>query len=242
MSTIVVPQQSIPSGKVRRPAAGLHPGDQRIVIRGADWELYDRLTESIRGDQHIRVAFDGKDLEIMTTGRLHEDYKGLFGRFVGALTFELGIPYSDAGETTWKRAEVSRGLEADQCYYFRPDKLAADAAARVRRSNDVADYPNPDLAVEIDISTSEVDRPAIYAALRVEEVWRFDEESVVIEQLRPDSTYVPAESSRFLPIRAEEVARWIILEDTIDKLAWERRLREWIRAELAPRADAWRAG
>jgi Uma2 family endonuclease len=213
----------------------IHPGDQRIVIRGADWELYDRLTEAIGGEQHIHVSFDGKDMEIMTTGRLHEDYKGLFGRFIGAVTFELAIPYSDAGETTWKREDVSRGLEADQCYYFRPEKLAADAKARARKSNDVADYPNPDLAVEIDISDSEIDRPAIYAALQVEEIWRFDGKSVIIEQLGPQSSYVTAERSRFLPVRADEVARWIVQEDTIDKLAWERRLREWIRAELAPR-------
>ncbi len=173
----------------------------------------------------------------MTTGRLHEDYKGLFGRLIGAVAFELGIPSSDAGQTTWKRAEVARGLEADQCYDFLPDKLAADAAARDRKSDGIADYPNPDMAVEINISASEVDRPAIYAALRVEELWRFDGESVMIEHLGPDFAYRAAESSRFLPIRAVEVARWILEEDSSDKLTWERRLREWIRAELVPRLN-----
>jgi Uma2 family endonuclease len=235
MSVIAIhPKPSQPTPVRRRPFA-VHQGDQRIVIRGANWDLYDRLTEVIGGEQHIRVTFDGKDMEIMTTGRLHEDYKGLFGRLIGALTFELAIPCSDAGETTWKRADVARGLEADHCYYFREDKLAADAEARARKSNDVADYPNPDLAIEIDITASEVDRPAIYAALRVEEIWRFDGESVVIEHLGPESAYIAVESSRFLPIRTEEVARWILEEDSSDKLAWERRLREWIRAELAPR-------
>jgi len=31
----------------------------------------------------------------------------------------------------------------------------------------VADYPNPDLAIEVEISLSLIDRPAIYAALSV---------------------------------------------------------------------------
>ncbi len=51
-------------------------------------------------------------------------------------------------------------------HYFTAKKLAADAKSRARKSNKVADYPNPDLAIEIDISPSEVDRPAIYAALQ----------------------------------------------------------------------------
>ena len=37
-----------------------------------------------------------------------------------------------------------------------------------RGSNDVADYPNPDLAIEVDISPSQLDRPEIYAKLQVQ--------------------------------------------------------------------------
>ena len=60
-----------------------------------------------------------------------------------------------------------RGLAVDQCYYFEAGKPAAVAAARARKSNDVADYPNPDLAIEVDLSPPEIDRAGIYAALKV---------------------------------------------------------------------------
>jgi Uma2 family endonuclease len=213
-------------------------GEQRIVIRNVSWDLYELLSDAIGERQHVYLAYDGKDLEIMTKGRIHEGYRAFFSRLVNALTFELRIRCSDLGETTWKRPEIARGLESDLGYYFTAKKMAADAKARARKSNKVADYPNPDLAIEIDISPSEVDRPAIYAALKVPEVWRFDGESVVIEQLQKDGTYAPVESSRFLSIRAEEVYRWVVVEDTSDALAWEQRLREWIRAELAPRRNA----
>jgi hypothetical protein len=53
----------------------------------------------------------------------------------------------------------------------------------------------------------------------------------------PDGTYTAIESSRFLPIRADEVVRWIAVEKTGDSLAWERRLRAWIRAELVGRRE-----
>ncbi len=56
--------------------------------------------------------------------------------------------------------------------------------------SDIAEYPNPDLAIEIDISPPEVDREGIYKSLQVAEIWRFDGEEVTIEQLREDGTYV----------------------------------------------------
>ncbi len=210
---------------------------QRIVIRGLNWDLYDRLSDAIGEKQHVFLAYDGQDLEIMTKGRLHEDFKELFSRLVNAATFELRIRCRGAGETTWKRPEIERGIEADLCYYFDPEKRAVDAESRARKSVQVADYPNPDLAIEIDICPSGIDRASIYAALKVAEVWRFDGESIVIEQLGPDGKYDPVESSRFLPIRAGEVFRWVAEEDSNDEVAWELRLREWVRANLAPRLE-----
>ncbi len=101
---------------------------------------------------------------------------------------------------------MDRGLQADLSYYFEPEKIRMSRKALRRKSMDPADYPSaPDLAIEIDASRPKVDRPSIYAALRAEEVWRFDGAEVTIEQLQPDGTYAPAQSSRFLPVRAEEV-------------------------------------
>jgi len=215
--------------------SGFAWGEQRIAIRGLGWDLYDRLSDAIGARQHVYLAYDGKDLEIMTKGWDHEDFKELLGRLVTALTDDLHIPTRGLGETTWKRPEIGRGLEADQCYFFQAEKLDQIRQAKKRRSRDIADCPNPDLAIEIDLSPSEIDRPGIYAALQVAEVWRFDGESVVIEQLGPDGTYAPAETSRFLPIRAEEVVRWVVNEDTDDLANWRERLRVWILAELMPR-------
>ena len=237
MSAITTRRPPAPKSPAPEPLPDNDFGDQRIVIRGVDWDLYDRLSDAIGEGQHVRVAFDGNDLELMSTSIIHENYKVIFGQFLGALIFELAIRAINAGETTWKRVAIARGLEADHSFYFHPEKLGQCEAGIRLESYDVDDYPNPDLAVEIDVSRSQVDRPGIYAALRVEEVWRFNGQSVVIGHLQPDGTYAPAESSRFLPIRASEVFRWIAEEDTIDRLAWERRLRDGIRAELAPRLN-----
>ncbi len=111
------------------------------------------------------------------------------------------------------------------------------AEAVARWSEDVADYPDPDLDIEVDVSPSKIDRPGIYAALSLAEVWRYDgkHRGIVIERLTVDGIYQPAEESGFLPIRAEEVSRWVLGEDSRDGSQWARRLRARVRAELAPR-------
>jgi Uma2 family endonuclease len=211
--------------------------DHRHVIPGVDWAFYEQLVDSIPEGVNIHVDYDGKDLEIMVLSPFHDGEKKLFGQLVEAVAQEREIPYKSAGQTTWKRPQVARGLESDESYFFRADKLIAVADAKARRSPKIADYPNPDLAIEIDISPSKIDRPGIYAALRVAEVWRFDGESeqVIIERLGEDGSYRTVEDSAFLPTRAKEVCRWVVEEDSSDESTWARRLRAWVRTELLPR-------
>ncbi|MGB0071281.1 MAG: Uma2 family endonuclease [Isosphaeraceae bacterium] len=108
---------------------------------------------------------------------------------------------------------------------------------KARRSLDIADYPNPDLGIEIDMSPPKIDRPAIYAALKVAEIWRFDGEhqQLFIERLEDDGTYRTVDRSSFLPLYAAEIRRWVVGEDSHDESVWARRLRARVRAELAPR-------
>ncbi|OJW23752.1 MAG: hypothetical protein BGO49_00505 [Planctomycetales bacterium 71-10] len=68
-------------------------------------------------------------MEILVKGPLHEDFRSLLGRFVEEVAGEIGVAFLGLGETTWKRPDVGRGLEADQCFYFDPAKVAAARAA-----------------------------------------------------------------------------------------------------------------
>jgi Uma2 family endonuclease len=203
--------------------------ERRVVFRGVDWAFYETLVDSIPEGSNIHVDYDGRDLEVMSISRKHELAKRMMGRVAETTAEELDIPYRPAGQTTWKRPAIARGLEADECYYFLAEKLDADAAALDRDSTDIADYPNPDLAIEVDISRPQVDRPGIYAALRVAEVWRLEGDRVIIERLTPTGTYEPVEASGFLPLRADEIRRWVLEEDWRDLPSWVRRLRAEIR-------------
>jgi Uma2 family endonuclease len=235
MSTIARPPR--PEAVPREHAAAVPDfGDQRIVIRRVGRHVYDVLDEAI-GDGHpIRLAYDGKDLELMTTSRLHEFYRELLGQIVAMLVEVLNIDRVTCGESTWKTEDMGRGLQADLSYYFDPEKIRRAREALKRKSMEGEDYPSaPDLAIEIDASRPRVDHPSIYAELRAEEVWRFDGAEVRIEQLQPDGTYAGVPTSRFLLVSGEDISRWLLDDDATVESVWKRRLRQWAEG-LRPQA------
>ena len=58
----------------REPLVVIHPGRQisGSPIRDVSWETHDLLSDAVGEAQHVYLAYDGKDLEIMTKGRGHE--------------------------------------------------------------------------------------------------------------------------------------------------------------------------
>jgi Uma2 family endonuclease len=215
-----------------RRAIAQPQGETRILVPNASWTLYESFVMKLPERSPIRTAFDGRDMEIMVKGGVHDHFAELLGLFVMAVAGQLGIRIKPQGETTWIRPEIERGIEADKCYYLDPAKIASALAAISRRVNDVAAYPNPDLAIEIDISVPKADRASIYAALGVAELWIFDGETLTIKRLDEQGRYQPVEQSGFLRVRADQVPRWLTAEDLSDYGTWTRRVREWAEKEL----------
>jgi Uma2 family endonuclease len=193
------------------------------------FDIYERLIRATPERTAIRMAYDGKDMEIMVKGPIHDYYANLLDRLITVVGSVLGIRRLALGETTWIRPGIERGIEADHCYVFEPGKIAVVRDLRNRKVNEVAGYPNPDLAVEVDISPPQADRAAIYAALQVPELWTFDGERVAIAQLS-GGQYVDTDQSRWIPVTAADATRWLTSEDSSDPDEWEERLRAW--AEL----------
>jgi Uma2 family endonuclease len=195
------------------------PSGTRVLITDVTWNVFEQIADSVP---------EGKDIEmILGLGPFHERQRSFLESFIAIVAGELEIRRQPMGSTTWRRKDLERGIESDLCYFFDPVKMKIAAAAD---SDDVDDYPNPDLVVEVDISRPKLDRPEIYAALKVPELWRARDGSVSIEHLGPDGTYVPAVRSRYLPVSPEDVTRWVFAEDKSDVVVWEKRLRAWARS------------
>lgn len=87
-------------------------------MRDVSWDFYDQLTDAIGERSSISVAFDGKDIEIMVVGPLHESLGELLGIFVGEVCDGMDVDFYGLGRTTLKRPEIDRGIEADLSYCF----------------------------------------------------------------------------------------------------------------------------
>ena len=199
-------------------------GNERVVLHGVNWQTYNDLCGNV-GDLSIRLTFDGSNLEIMSPSRWHEVCGRFFGLMIATLAAELEIPIGIGGSTSFRRADLQRGLEPDECYW-----IGNERAVREKREIDLTVDPPPDLAIEIDISPSRLNRPAIYAALRVPEIWRFDGENLHVELLQADGSYHLSDTSlsfAFLPVH--ELARFLALAEQQGVSAGLRAFVQWVR-------------
>ena len=151
------------------------PTDDRFAVRNATWALYDHLTDALGEGAGIRLAFDGKDIEISTLGPFHERVKEQIGLFMNLVLLELAIDYEGLGSTTWKRPELSLGLEADLLLFvwMRTNLKPMPKTVFQRKSNHVADYPNSRSGYRNRHFAIE-DRPArhLCRGAKVPEIWR----------------------------------------------------------------------
>lgn len=216
--------------KQKLPAPKQQGGEWRWEIQHATWQDYVGLGRFLPSS--FRLAYDGRSVEIMVTGALHDDYADALDTFFKAVAEALEIPFKPYRSTSWDRPEIERGIQADNCYYLDPVKIKAGYAGRARKSNDVRDYPNPDLAIEVDLSTPKADRESIYAALGTVELWVFNGKVLTISRLGQDGRYRRVERSGFLPVRADQVLRWLLEEESHDYTAWTRRIRAWAKRSL----------
>jgi Uma2 family endonuclease len=205
--------------------------NEYVLLHGVRWSTYVALLEDM-GNRHIRLTFDNGDLEIMTVSPRHEWSKKLLGRMIEAMTEELNIPLRSGGSTTFNKELLEKGLEPDECYW-----LANESAVRGLVELDLKVDPAPDLAVEVEISTSELNRMGIYAALRVSEIWRSDGQQIVVEQLQDDGTYASVSLSPSFPwLPLDELSRFLLASATMGETAWIRSFRSWVRTVVAPLA------
>jgi Uma2 family endonuclease len=154
----------------------------------------------------------------------HERYSGVLGRLVEILADVLNHPFLSGWSTTFRRKDLLRGLEPDRCFYI---QHAAEITGKLEI--DLGRDPPPDLAIEVDIWSSSINRREIYAALGVPEVWRFDGEQFEIFSLSDQRKYERQDRSPTFPtLPVAGVASLLQEVVTLDDLTQLRRLRAWV--------------
>ena len=83
--------------------------ETRIRFTGVGFDVYEALIRATPPRTAVRMAYDGKDLEIMVKGPVRHNYGRLLDRFITAIAAVLSIPHRGLGETTWIRPKIERG-------------------------------------------------------------------------------------------------------------------------------------
>ena len=205
------------------------PAEQRLRLSGIPWETYVLYSDGL-GPRHIRVTYDRGEMEIMTLSYKHEHKKRRLGRLVETLTEELEIDIASSGSMTCRRKNLKRGFEPDESYW-----IANEPIVRGRDDIDLEVDPPPDLALEIEISRSTLNRMAIYAALRVPEVWRWDGEVLRVLLLTARGTYRQSDHSKAFPFLPLSEFTQFLTRTDLSETQLLRSFRAWVRKQKKQR-------
>jgi Uma2 family endonuclease len=200
-------------------------GEKRVIFQHLNWQAYQQILQALGQTRSARLTYDRGRLEISMPLESHEFARELIGLFIRILVVEIGFKIKSMGSTTLDREDLDRGSEPDNAYYIQNQPRVAG------KKVDLKQDPPPDLVVEVDITHSDIDKPALYASMGVTEFWRYNGQVWRIYQLEGQQ-YQEVENSPTFPWVAKEKLYEFLAQAEQDEVEAERSFRTWIREQL----------
>ncbi|BAY07752.1 hypothetical protein NIES2098_08740 [Calothrix sp. NIES-2098] len=119
------------------------------------------------------------------------------------------------------------GNRTGQLFY-----IQNELAIRGRESLNLEIDPPPDLAIEIDITISSVNKFGIYSALGIAELWRYDGQNLKFYQLVERQYIECAFSIAFSIVSVSDISRFIQQSKTMGEIALLKSFRACVREKL----------
>jgi Uma2 family endonuclease len=162
------------------------------------WDVYERLLAEQSQSSGTRIFYDQGRMEAVSPTASHEKPVEIIATLIRVFRDQLDIDIESLGSTTLRLQIKAKGAEPDASFFVQH-------AAQVIGKADLKlpDDPPPDLIVESDLTSSSLDRFAIYAALGVPEIWRVTNWHVSIWLLN-DGVYQELEMSGAFPFLARQ--------------------------------------
>ena len=202
-------------------------GEQRIVLSNIAWETYERLLADHLDSSAPRFAYDRGLLEIVSPSAEHETANRTVALLVEVVAEELDIDVLNVGSMTFRRQDLQRGFEPDSSFY-----IQHEASVRGRAQIDLLVDPPPDLVIEIDVTNPSLNKMPIYAQVGVPEVWRDDDEQIMILLLHQGEYRSVAMSAAFPILTSDVLTHFVVQSKTLKRTVWLRGLREWVREQV----------
>jgi Uma2 family endonuclease len=206
----------------------VHPG-QRVQFQDVNWQEFEAILDELGDQRACRVAYSDGVLEIRMPSPKHEKAKVLIGDMVKILLEELDIDSEGFGSSTFKRQDMAKGIEPDECFYIE------NAAQMIGKDQlDLTIDPPPDLAIEVDV-TSKTGLEA-YQALGVPELWRFEAGQLQISLLQ-NGQYQDAKFSPHFPNIPiiDRVSQCVERSQTEGRSQALKAFRQWVRGLSDPK-------
>jgi Uma2 family endonuclease len=216
----MIAMSALPRHRREQPASTL-------LLPGVSWQQYEKLLH-IFADRQFQLTYDAGRLEIRMPTPEHERPATLLDKILTLLTLAFDLDIYSLGSTTFTSQWAEKGLEPDQCYYFKQlNKVAG------KKRMDLKTMPPPDLAIEIDITSSSIPRLPIYASFGVPEVWRYDGTELIFYRLQRKA-YKPAKASLYFPaLPSNEVVHWLQTGEKSADGPVLKLVQEWCRTQQA---------
>jgi Uma2 family endonuclease len=188
------------------------------------WEVYERLLADLSPSAGVRIFYDQGRMEIMSPTSSHEKPVKIIFTLVGVLRDVLDIDIESLGSTTLRVQMKGKGAEPDDSFYVQ------HAAQLIGKTDlDLTKDPPPDIVVESDLTSSSLDRFAIYAVLGVPETWRVANWYVGIWLLK-DGAYQEATHSLAFPfLSGQKLNEFLVTGLNQGERKAAQALRDWMR-------------
>ncbi len=216
------------------------PAEQRVILRNITWQMFESLLAAKGEDASTRYAYNHGLLEIMSPSMPHEHTKRLIEKLIDLLVDELDLNIKSVGSMTCKRQDLERGLEPGSGFYIQNEPLV-----RNRDQLDLIQDPPPDLMLEVDFSSSSLNKLPIYQALAVPEVWRYGDDELIIRVLQqgqserqperqPERQYVElGYSPTFANLPLTQLPNFLKQSSQVGEAQMLKRFRVWVKEQVS---------
>jgi Uma2 family endonuclease len=155
--------------------------EQRFLLPGHyTWEELETIETLTADAAGLRITYLDGCIEFMTLGEQHENIKKIIAILIEAYLFEKGINFIPLGSATRRAKEKSAFFEPDESYYIGEKK------------------ENPDLAIEVNITSGSIDKLEKYKRFNITEVWFWENNQLSLYHLK-NGNYEQINHSQLLP-------------------------------------------
>jgi Uma2 family endonuclease len=155
--------------------------EQRFILPGYyTWEELEKIEALTADAGNLRITYLDGYIEFMTVGEQHEMIKSILGFLVELYSCEIGINIIPVGSATRRAKEKSAAFEPDESYYIGEKK------------------ENPDLAIEVNITSGSIDKLEKYKRFNTPEVWFWENNQLSLYHLKNDN-YEQINQSELFP-------------------------------------------